>query len=373
MMPMKILKGLGLLAIVGGVIWLSGGFGVRVAPGNLQSDSSPPLANMLRAAVERVIATTVECASGTLVSADRTAISSRILAQIKEVRVVAGDLVSAGDIIVRLDSRDLESRVDQARNLLEAARAESELARVEETRAKQLLDSGVGTRQSHDKALTALQVATAQVERMTRGFEEARIALTYGTLRTPVAGRVVDRLAEPGDMAVPGVPLLRIYDPARLRVEAPVRESLAAYLRIGDPIRVHIAALNRQLAGTIDEIVPYVEPGARTRLVKAALPADDRLVAGMFARIGVPAGEKARFYIPAAAIERIGQLEFVAVLGASGRIEKKLVTTGEMDPEGRVEALSGLTEGENVVWHQAGDEKPSSLPQKSAFETACSR
>ena len=57
-----------------------------------------------------------------------------------------------------------------------------------------------------------------------------------------MTGRVVDRLAEPGDTAVPGRPLLRIYDPTLLRVEAPVRESLAVRLRVGDPLRVDVPA-----------------------------------------------------------------------------------------------------------------------------------
>ena len=98
--------------------------------------------------------------------------------------------------------------------------------------------------------------------------------------------------------------------------------------------------------------------GARTLLVKVSLPQDRQLIGGIFARIAVPAGERAGLYIPAAAVERIGQLEFVTALqgegeGEGGTAERRLVTTGR--PHGRdlVEVLSGLQEGEAVLWPAA--------------------
>ncbi len=356
---LRVFEGLALLAVVGGaVFWLSGGFESRIAPAEVRHAVPPPAADSAQAVVARVTERAVECTSGILESANRTTVSSRILARIEEVRVGAGDLVSAGDVVIRLESRDLAARVQQAREALRAARAELELARAEESRAKQLLDRGVGTRQRHDLALSNLRVAEAEVDRMARLLEESETALSYAEITTPVGGRVVDRLAEPGDTAAPGTALLRIYDPRRLRVEAPVRESLAVHLQVGDRLWVQIAALGEHFEGVIDEIVPYAEPGARTLLVKASLPPDERLVGGMFARIGVPAGERARLYIPGAAVETIGQLQFVTVVDSSGRAERRLVTTGESDRAGRIEVLSGLAEGERVTWRPIASSEP---------------
>ena len=126
-----------------------------------------------------------------------------------------------------------------------------------------------------------------------------------------MSGRVVDRLAEPGDTAVPGRPLLRIYDPTVLRVEVPLRESLAVRLTVGAPLKVRVPSLDEEVEGVIDEIVPFAEPGARTLLVKVRLPYDARLFAGMFARAAFPAGERVWLVVPERAVERVGQLEFV--------------------------------------------------------------
>jgi RND family efflux transporter MFP subunit len=164
-----------------------------------------------------------------------------------------------------------------------------------------------------------------------------------------VAGRVVDRLAEPGDTAVPGRTLLRIYDPSALRVEVPVRETLAVRLDVGDALRVEVPAVEIQVEGVVDEIVPFAEPGARTLLVKVRLPPRPGLFAGMFARVAIPADARTRLVVPDASIERVGQLEFATVLGEGGAATRRLVTTGRRLSPDRVEVLSGLADGERVA------------------------
>lgn len=346
----RALQGIGLVLLtVAGIVWLSGGFGTRISPDDIEPARAVIPAGAVKTRVERVTEPAVEWASGALRSASRTAISARILARIEQLKVAAGDRVEAGDVLVVLDARDLEARVEQARHALDAAKAKLELAETEKERAAGLLERGVGTQQRYDRALSGLRVAKAEVDRAGRTLEEARTALSYAVIKAPVGGRVVDRLAEPGDMAAPGAPLLRVYDPARLRVEAPVRESLAVRLSVGQRLSVHVAAVEARLEGVIGEIVPFAEPGARTLLVKVALPAKDGLFAGLFARIGVPAGERTRLYVPVAAVERIGQLAFVTVVGDDGKPSRRLITTGQPRSAERIEVLSGIKEGEMVL------------------------
>lgn len=343
----------GLVAsIVLGVAWLSGLFGSRIAPDERPRTTVVLPEGVRRSRVERVNEPAFEWASGTLQSASRTAVSSRILARIEDIKVAAGDRVKAGDVLVVLDARTLEARVQQASDAQRGASAKRGLAEAEMKRAEELLKRGVGTRQRHDEAVSALNVARAEFDRATRALEEAQTARSYAVIRSSVKGRVVDRLAEPGDTAAPGTPLLRIYDPSRLRVEAPVRESLAVRLTVGMQLGVVIPALDKRFEGVIEEIVPFAEPGARTLLVKVALGEERQLYSGMFARIAVPAGKRTRLYIPAAAVERIGQLVFVNVLDPDDTPARRLVTVGERDGE-RLEVLSGLREGELVLWPAA--------------------
>jgi biotin carboxyl carrier protein len=151
----------------------------------------------------------------------RSLVASRILARIEEVRVRAGDPVVVGDVLAVLDSRDLQSRVAQAAEALEASRARLDLAQSEKARYEQLFERGVTTRQRLDQAFADLKTAQADVDRLEQSRREAETGLSYTEIRAPVSGLVVDRLAEPGDTASPGSALLRIYDPSALRVEVP--------------------------------------------------------------------------------------------------------------------------------------------------------
>lgn len=337
----------GIAAVAATVVWLSGGCGDRVAPGevdvavrSLEGGASVP--------VEQVVEPAVEWASGEVASARQTAVASRVLARIEDVRVRAGSVVAEGDVLIALDARDLEARVGEAGGALRASEARLDLAQREQARAAELVRSGVAPQARLDEVESALRAARADVASRREALGEVRAGASFAEIRSPVSGRVVDRLAEPGDTAVPGRPLLRIYDPALLRVEAPVRESLAVRLGVGDSLRVEVPALGEPVQGRIDEIVPFAEAGSRTLLVKVSLPRSDaRLFAGMFARVAIPAGERTRLLVPERAVDRIGQLEYVDVVVGDGA-DRRLVTTGERAEAGRIEVLSGLQAGERV-------------------------
>lgn len=345
----------GLAGVAAVVVWLSGGFAERLAPADIEprTQSRPP--NAVEAVVQRKVGPVFEWASGAIASATRTVVASRIVARIEDIRVRAGNEVASGDIVIVLESQDLRARVAQARNAIKGARARLDLARSEKERVEKLLQKKVATRQRYDQVISDLESAQSEVNRLKDNLREAETRLSYTEIRSPVSGRVIDRLAEPGDTAMPGRPLIRIYDPTALRVEVPVRETLAVRLRVGgQALRVEVPALSEVFDGTIEEIVPFAEPGARTLLVKVGLPPDSRLNAGMFARVAVPAGQRTRLLIPAEAIERIGQLEFVTVADDRERLERRLVTTGDYHNNGLAEVLSGLAEGERVVYSPAG-------------------
>jgi membrane fusion protein (multidrug efflux system) len=337
------------IVLLAAVIWLSGGFGEQIGPDDRPPATGSPVASGDTVSVQEVWATVYEQASGTIASARHTTISSKILARIDEILVRAGSEVARDDVVVRLDGRDLEARLRAMREGVTAARAALQLAGSERERVDKLFASDVATRQQVDRVRAQFQVATAELERARQRLKDAQVGLSHAEIRSPVAGRVVDRLAEPGDTAAPGAPLLRIYDPGALQLEAPVRESLATRLAPGQLLRVEVPAIEASLMGEIGEIVPHAEPGARTFLVKVRLPEEARLYAGMFGRVEVPAGEGSRLSVDERAVERIGQLEYVSVVGEDGSVERRLVTTGVSLGGGRVEVLSGLAVGERAA------------------------
>ena len=186
------------------------------------------------------------------------------------------------------------------------------------------------------------------LRRNPRELAEARSAASYAEITATLDGRVVERYAEPGDTAVPGTPLLKLYDPSALRLEADVRESLAASLAVGDSLDVHIDATGEQRRAAIEEIVPSADPGSRSFVVKLTLGEARGLYPGMYGRVAIPTGQVRELRIPAAAVMRVGQLEYVSVRTADV-IERRFVRSGRSAADGTVEVLSGLDAGEQVV------------------------
>lgn len=370
MIPMRrIIEALGgATVLLLAVAWLSGGCEEKAAPGRVELEraTAPPGARAVP--VEARTAAGREWVAGEVASARHTAVSSRVLARIEEVRVAAGSRVAEGDLLVVLDARDLRAAVGAAEEALRAARARLELATSEYTRIEQMLERGVAPQRQLDRARSELRAAQADVTGLEESLDKAKTGLSYTEIRAPVGGRVIDRLAEPGDTATPGSPLLRIYDPTVLRVEIPVRESLAVDLEVGQPLPVEVPALETAFEGVVDEIVPFAEPGARTLLVKVrVVSGDERLFAGMYARVSVPSGERRLLLVPSAAVRTIGQLRYVDVVTEGRGLARRLVTTGPLQPDGEIEILSGLDASEQVWLPPApavssGEDTPPSSP-----------
>ncbi len=342
-----IVASLAALALI--IMWMSGSFHSKIEPGELKGSVAKAPDGARTAIVAESTVPIIEEASGAIQAKRRTMVSSRIMAAIAAVRVSAGDEVAEGEILITLDDRDLKAKVDEAQRAIEGLAAAQANAKKDLDRMKKLLADDVIGQSEFDKSESAFKVADAQLERAKQTLDGAKIALSFAEIKAPVAGRIVERYAEPGDIASPGSPLLSLYDPASLRLETPVRESLATTLSIGATIAVRLGSDIETLQGAISEIVPQAEAGSRTFLVKIDLPKREGVYTGMFARALIPAGERKRLLIPENSYEQIGQLTFVSVVGPDRALSRRLVTLGQPVAPDQIEALSGLSAGESVL------------------------
>jgi len=288
----------------------------------------------------------IERYPGTVMAEREAAISARLIARVQEILVRPGQRVAKGDALAILDSRDLASRFAQAEDSLVGAQARLREAKANFDRMKDV-QAGAVSRAQLDRAQAAFESAQSEEESARKRIEEAKVNLSYATVEAPFDAIVIDRFVEPGDLASPGRPLLELYDPSRMRLEAWVRETIAIRLKRGDVVGMVLDAFPDGIQGKVEEIVPQAEAGSRSFLVKVALPARENLYPGMFGRLLLPAGNVERVLVPAKAVSRVGQLEFVVL--ADEYHTRRLVVTGESHGDGRVEVLSGVTVGESVV------------------------
>jgi len=236
--------------------------------------------------------------------------------------------------LVALDDREI-------REQLSAADAQLKQAETEFKRARQLMESGAATEQAFVAAETAFNAAQAQAER-------ARVMLSYATIASPIDGIVTDRRIEPGDLANPGQVLAAVYDPTRMRLVMAVPVRLVDKLPRGQKVGVHFSRPDREVSGQVTEIVSEIDPRSRTRTVKIRLDdVESGILPGAFGRIWLDEGEHEAVAVPASAVYRVGQLEFVQVV-RGGRVLRRMVKTRGL-ADGRLEILSGLSAGEQIL------------------------
>ncbi|MBL0714376.1 MAG: efflux RND transporter periplasmic adaptor subunit [Desulfosarcina sp.] len=335
------------LALLGGTMALLAGFFETKIPleagRNPLPDKDGPV---LKVAVQAE--PSFEQAAGTIRSRTEAAIAPLITATIAAIQVSAGDLVERGDVLVVLDSRELAARRDQAQQGVAAAKIMRARAERDFKRIQDVFKTAPGaiSKMQYDRARAEMQTARTALVRAQRRMDESTTALSYGRITAPFPGRIIDRYAEPGDTARQGQPLLRMYDPSAIRVEAGVRESLASRLHRGQPLVVRVDSLNQDFEAVVEEIVPSADPGSRSVLVKAGLSASAGLYPGMFARLLIPTGTTENIYIPLEAVIHVGQLDYVIVKTTRGP-GRRFIRLGT--PAGdRVAVLSGLQPGEEI-------------------------
>ena len=277
-----------------------------------------------------------------------TAISARLMARILQIHVNSGDSVVAGQLLISLEKQDLQARVQQSEARIRAIEAQlSEAANAFE-RAQELQRTGALSVADLDRARANFASLQADLDGAERALDEAHTALEYADIRSPIEGRIVDRFAEPGDTAAPGMQLLTLYNPNTLRIEAQVRETLAMNLQLGQKLQVEIPSLSRVIEAEIEERVPAAEPGSRSFRIKARIDFDADFLPGMYARLLIPAGSAPKILIPANRVVAVGQQDLVWVL-ENGQAVRRFVRIGRSEIEGEVEVISGLTAGEYLL------------------------
>jgi len=344
----------------------------------------PEAASTAPVAVQTVAATSEQWparyeAVGTVRARTAAAISSKVMAYVREVRVQAGDRVRAGEVLVTLDARDLDANYmraeagrDEARSAqteadqaLAAANAQLDLAKATFARMQELFDKKSISNQEFDEATARRKAAEAgyemaaakgaqvraKIAQAEQEVQAAGIMRSYAEIRAPFAGVATAKTAEPGSMATPGAPLLTIEREGSYRLETAVEESRVKSIHVGQPVAVSLEALGRTLDTRVSEIVPAVDAASRAYTVKIDLPAlahlQTELRSGMFGRAVFSSGARNVLAVPAAAVTERGQLQSVMVADG-GYAHTRLITVGRKSGE-KVEVLSGLNAGENVV------------------------
>lgn len=301
-------------------------------------------------------------AMATVSAETESVVSSRIMGPVAAISVKEGDRVKKGQLLVNIDSEDINNKVaaaeaayQEAVQALSAAEQNKILAASTYGRFKNLYDAKALSQQELDKIETQNRVAAIEyvrsqemVKRAGASLAEARVYLDYKNIVSPINGIVTGKYIDPGTMAMPGMRLLTIEDTSRYRLEAEIDESLTGKITTGMDVAVEISAIPAKMQGKITDIVPAVDPRSRTFKVFIALPAAEKLHSGLYARIKIPVGKQELIMVPVDSLVVKGQLTGVYTVDADNVITYRLVRPGKQI-DGKVEILAGLKPGDSII------------------------
>jgi RND family efflux transporter MFP subunit len=271
--------------------------------------------------------------SGTLQAAEQATISARVAGQVVKLPVRTGSQVQEGDLLVKISAAEINARVRQAEVRLEQARRNL-------ARESRLLQVNASTRE-------IVKNLDEQVQTSEAAYREAQTMLGYTEIRAPFAGTVTDKLIEVGDLASPGVSLLKLEKGSAFEVVIQVPEAQSLSLNLASRLPLTVPAAGLTLEARVREISPTVDPASRTTQVKLMLPDTPGLRSGQFARVALVGRELTTLLIKSSAVTQNGQMQQVFV-AEEGVARLRLVRTGAVS-DGRFEVLSGLRAGDRVI------------------------
>ncbi len=293
----------------------------------------PPPVQVQIAPVQREVSPGFVEIPGVVRPVERATIAAKISGTIDSLPIILGQTVRRGDLLARVAAPELNAR-------LAYNRAQLDQAEREEKRDRALAATGADTADAARASVERLQAARAAVA-------EAEAMLAYTEIRAPYDGRIAQKLAYPGDFAVPGSALLSLERSPSLQIETAVPASLAPTLTLGAELAVQISGLTQPTIGRVAEIASAADAATHTVLAKLDLPAPQPSWSGRAVRVQLSGDASEALLVPTACVSRFGQMERVFVL-AAGKAQLRLVRTGAVRGD-RIELLSGVTSGENIV------------------------
>lgn len=283
-------------------------------------------------------------ASGIAEPGQQALLASKLMARVTDLLVKEGDQVTAGQVLARLDAREIAARSEQAAAGLAAAEAMHREALAQAHRIRALYTDSAATRAQLDQVEAGLVRAESSVRQARAAAAELEAVNDYATLRAPFAGTVTQRLVDPGAFVAPGQPLLEIEDQSVLRISVTAGPDAVRQLRRGQRLTGDLAG--RQVESVIEGIIPA--PSGHLVTVNTTLRNRDRDVyAGTSATLLLPQGLRSGLLIPRAAVIEQGSLTGV-YLRKDGAVDLRWVRLGT-DYGNQVEVLSGLAPGDTVI------------------------
>ncbi len=340
-----------LFSIVGLIILL--GLGACSQAEKTEEAKRLPLAEVSVQTIEAQDNTSFFTAVGRVKNVRESIIAGKTMGKVSSVKVKSGDRVSKDQVLIRIDSKGIQGQVSQAKGALAQAKAAKVIAKQMLDRYEELKQTESASQTKYDKATYDYDSAVGAVGQAQGALTTAKSYLKETVIKAPFDGVVVDTMIEVGEMASPGVPLLRMEGESDLEFEATVNGQDIGLIAMDQEVIVELDAANgglKNLSGHVSEIVPSLDRVTHSNLVRIKLEDDSAVRSGTFgrARFFKRPGSCPGILIPKERIIRHGQLSAVYILDPDQIVRLRLIRAGNIVQD-QIEVLSGLEAGDQYI------------------------
>ncbi len=361
--PMKAGIIVAVVAAVGAVAWLAmrDSAPAAVATGTPAVSAAPlELATVDVSSVESRVLSRALPLSGSIAPYVQATLKSKVGGEVEQLALREGQDVRAGDVIARVDTRNLQAQYDREAAAVEKARADLDLARLNRDKNRALLEQKFISQNTFEQTESAYAASVASFKLAEAQARVAKINLDDAVIRAPFSGTIAKRLVQPGEKVSPDSEIVTLVDLKQMVLEAAVPSAEIPSVRVGQKVRFRVAGFgDRVFEGEVQRINPMTADGSRAIMIYIAVPnADSALKGGMFAQGELMLNStEPVLAVAQRAVRDDAGLTYVYVL----RDEKVARTPVKLGPRNNgdafVEVREGLSAGDQVIVADIGDDK----------------
>ena len=313
-----------------------------------KNESAAPVIDLPTITAEMKSVPSTYVITGSVVSDGRIEVSSRVIGFIERLVVREGQNVSRGELLVSIDSTEIDEAIKQAKARVKACREDLTDAEADVRKYSVLSPAGAVSTESFRKSKVRARIAQTELDRAVSALSAAESQKNYANITSPVEGVVVAVAKRSGELATVGAPLLTVESHEVLLFKIFVSESNLALIDANAPVTVRIDTMrNTELTGRIRGIVPSGDDVTRRYEIDIILPKRSGLTPGMFGRAEFYLYDKKALVIPREVMVHRGGLEGVFVL--EGDVARfRWLRIGREFEQG-VEVVAGLREGDKIL------------------------
>ena len=293
--------------------------------------------------------------SGQIKAVNSAFVKARVAGELRELSVREGDFVKAGQIIGRIEATEYLSRVRQAEQQAQAAKAQVDIAKRSFENNRALVDQGFISKTGLDASSSSLAGAQASYLAALAGADLAQKSLDDATVRAPISGQLSQRLVQSGERVAIEARMVEIVDLSRLELEISLAASDSVFVKVGQKAQLNVEGNGQSISATVARLNPSATAGSRAVLAYLSLDQSAQLRQGFYAQGVLATGSQRVIAIPLSAVRTDKPQPYVQVL-ADGKIQHQTVelgSRGEYQSQTMV-AVTGLAPGKKILAGVAG-------------------